>query len=308
MWSRAKMFTSKMKIKSLSVAIIIVAILGIGTGVSVDYFVDGELSKLNEIVKKASIEIKNFSIIKTAQLSEDVQMVIEQASIGLAVGSLLQDNDNQPNSGDEFFINAVNECKFHTDENIEHETCVICVLTDSDGLQVGEGSVDLPSGYAASDTLTIPIDDFTSISDIEVKNVKGFSVGVCKPPTEGCSHGYWKQSQHFDSWNNHLPGDDFKTTFGLGPLDIISLSTGGSNPTLLEALQSGGGGINPLARESVGALLNANAGINYPLTEAEVIAQFQVAFALGTNNAYNAQADIFENLHDNNPDVECPLN
>lgn len=297
-----------MKIKSLPVAIMIVAILGLATGMSVDYIVDGELSKLNQLVQSASFEIKNFSIIKSAQLSENAQVIIEQASIGLAIGSILQDEDNVKDSGDEFFINAVNECKFHTEENIEHETCVICVLTDSDGIQVGEGSVDLPNGYTASDTLVIPINDFTSINDIEVRNVKGFSVGVCKPPTEGCSHGYWKQSQHFDSWNNHQPGDDFKTTFGLGPLDIISLSTGGSNPTLLEALQSGGGGINPLARESVGALLNANAGINYPLTEAEVIAQFQDAFALGNNGAYNAQAGIFENLHDNNPDVECTLN
>ena len=86
---------------------------------------------------------------------------------------------------------------------------------------------------------------------------------VCE---EGCTPGYWKQDQHFDSWNApYDPADDFDATFGV---DFFT-----PDISLLDALNltGGNGGLKQLARAAVAALLNAAEGF-YPMTEAEVIA------------------------------------
>ena len=62
----------------------------------------------------------------------------------------------------------------------------------------------------------------------------------------------------------------------------MTLSTGGDNPTLLDALNSGGGGVNALARHAVAALLNAsNPDVASEFTPGEVIALVQAAIASG---------------------------
>jgi uncharacterized repeat protein (TIGR01451 family) len=106
-----------------------------------------------------------------------------------------------------------------------------------------------------------------------------------EPPTggEGCTPGFWKQSQHFDSWVGHSPDELFSDVFG----EVITVNAGGRNtitdPTLLEALNANGGGINALARHAVAALLNAAAtpDISFDLTEAEVIDLVQDAIESG---------------------------
>jgi hypothetical protein len=65
--------------------------------------------------------------------------------------------------------------------------------------------------------------------------------------TQGCTPGYWKQEQHFDSWVNYRTYDYFDEIFGVGP-----------HITLLDALWARGGGENALRRHAVAALLNAN--------------------------------------------------
>lgn len=85
---------------------------------------------------------------------------------------------------------------------------------------------------------------------------------------EGCTPGYWKN--HLSSWGptGYSPTDDFDTVFGV---DLF-------NPdiTLQQAINMGGGGVNKLARHGTAALLNAtHPDLNYPLTEAEVIAYVQ---------------------------------
>src|SRR6476620_1824848 len=55
------------------------------------------------------------------------------------------------------------------------------------------------------------------------------------PGTQGCTPGYWKQTQHFDSWKVYQPTDSFNAVFGLtGPF--------ANSWTLLDALSQGGGG------------------------------------------------------------------
>jgi hypothetical protein len=70
----------------------------------------------------------------------------------------------------------------------------------------------------------------------------------CDVKCQGCTPGYWKQPHHWDSWvaTGYAPNDYFDDVFGVGP-----------NITLLEALQSKGGGENAFMRHAVAALLNA---------------------------------------------------
>jgi hypothetical protein len=92
---------------------------------------------------------------------------------------------------------------------------------------------------------------------------------------------------------NYDPDDDFDTVFGV---DFFS-----PDITLEDALNLGGGGVNALARHAVAALLNAAQGF-YPLTEAQVIAAVQAAFA--------DQSTIESTKNDlaSKNELGCPLN
>ena len=112
--------------------------------------------------------------------------------------------------------------------------------------------------------------------------------------TQGCTPGYWKQDQHFDSWNApYDPTDDFDATFGVNFF----------NPdiSLLAALNlnGGAGGKNQLARAAVAALLNAAEGF-YPMTVAQVLAAVQ--------GATPATYESVKNTLDTNNNLGCPLN
>jgi hypothetical protein len=96
---------------------------------------------------------------------------------------------------------------------------------------------------------------------------------------EGCTPGYWKGEHHFDSWpSGYLPTDLFSVVFG----EVITIrwSTTGrpqptTDPTLLQALEANGGGINELARHAVAGLLSAaHPDVAYPYTVDEVKALF----------------------------------
>lgn len=108
---------------------------------------------------------------------------------------------------------------------------------------------------------------------------------------EGCTPGYWKQSQHFDSWVGYTPGQLFSTVFA----DAFP------GKTLLQVLGQGGGGLNALGRHTVAALLNASSSVDYDLNTAQVIAAFNAAFASGD---YETQKNIFAGFNEQG----CPLN
>jgi uncharacterized repeat protein (TIGR01451 family) len=124
------------------------------------------------------------------------------------------------------------------------------------------------------------------------------SVIIEAPPGgEGCTPGFWKQPQHFDSWVGFLTTQTFNDVFGVN----VTLSTGGNDATLLEALQSGGGGINALARHAVAALLNASSpDVDSDFTTAEVIALVQDAVASG-------DFETAKNLLAASNEAGCPL-
>jgi hypothetical protein len=113
---------------------------------------------------------------------------------------------------------------------------------------------------------------------------------------EGCTPGYWKQDQHFDSWQGYSPTDTFNTVFGVsGPF--------ADGLTLLDALNLGGGGINALARHAVAALLSSVGGIDYGLTPTQVIEGTQAAINSGSATVMEGKKNQFVALNEKG----CPL-
>jgi hypothetical protein len=111
---------------------------------------------------------------------------------------------------------------------------------------------------------------------------------------EGCTPGYWKQPQHFDSWVVYTQDQLYDDVFGV-------TSTFAAN-TLLEVLKQGGGGEIALGRHAVAALLNSvNPDVSYEFTAAEVIAIVQDAYATGNFKAA-------KNLLQDQNELGCPLN
>lgn len=79
--------------------------------------------------------------------------------------------------------------------------------------------------------------------------------GAC---TEGCTPGYWKQGQHFDSWVGYSPGDYFDDVCS-GMLPHITLLQA------LKARRKDGPYTGPEAaflRHAAAALLNEAAGLD----------------------------------------------
>lgn len=112
---------------------------------------------------------------------------------------------------------------------------------------------------------------------------------------EGCTPGYWKQKQHFDSWNVYAPNDSYSAIFGVSP------SFG--NKTLLDALKQGGGGEKALGRHASAALLNASSGgVSFFYTATDVINIVQQAYATGD---FEGAKNLLEAQND---PTFCPLN
>jgi VCBS repeat-containing protein len=146
------------------------------------------------------------------------------------------------------------------------------------------------------------------------------------PSTLGLSHGYWKehdgsgpQANDWGTTSSPLPTTtSFESIFGdHGSWDIDSpFDTDGApytkgpvvaDITLAEALVLGGGGQNELAREAVGAYLNAidednvdNGGsqYNYQYTAAEVVAMVQDAFDGSGGLSMDQVTALFKASHD----------
>ena len=122
---------------------------------------------------------------------------------------------------------------------------------------------------------------------------------ACPPPPpppcdEGCTPGYWKQEQHFDSWT--APYDP------TGSLFEDYFDNAFPDMTLMEVLWQGGGGLNALGRHTVAALLNAaSADVSYALSESEVIDAFNAVYPGGD---YEALKNRFAAENERG----CPLN
>jgi hypothetical protein len=109
------------------------------------------------------------------------------------------------------------------------------------------------------------------------------------PGPQGCTPGYWKQPNHFDSWPApYTPTTLFDTVFadafpGLTLLDVLNLE---------------GGGLNALGRHTVAALLNSASGFGL----------FLETLQWYFDNFYNSELQEFvkNNLEEWN-EAGCPL-
>jgi hypothetical protein len=109
---------------------------------------------------------------------------------------------------------------------------------------------------------------------------------------EGCTPGYWKQPQHFDSWTApYTASTQFSAVFE----DAFP------GKTLVQVLSLGGGGLNALGRASVAALLNAaSPDVDNGMTAADVIAAFNGVFPGG-------DYETLKNAFDASNNAGCPI-
>jgi hypothetical protein len=111
---------------------------------------------------------------------------------------------------------------------------------------------------------------------------------------QGCTPGYWRQDQHFDSWPAaYTPTTKFSAVF----------ESAFGRKTLEDVVWLEGGGLDALGRHMVAALLNAaNPDVDYGMTAAQVIDKFNAVYP-GSKNAYEALKDEFERANERH----CPL-
>ncbi len=116
------------------------------------------------------------------------------------------------------------------------------------------------------------------------------SLNTTPPPPEGrgCTPGYWKQDQHFDSWPAaYTPSMLFD--------DVFANAFPGK--TLLQVLGTGGGGLNALGRHTVAALLSGASGFSLP--SGDVIDLF--------NNYHATNTEELKNYFASWNELGCPL-
>ncbi len=194
------------------------------------------------------------------------------------------------------FINRVTECIFETDVDVNTE-CVVCIFRDRLGVNIAKGEQFFEPPYTANTPLVLEMNQFLHDDQYitDVRNVHGVQIGICMEQNGGCTPGFWKQPQHFDSWNGFSTGDSYDTVFGV-------TSSFGSGFTMLDAASQGGGGENALGIHAVAALLNTqDDDVNYPFTTAEVIDLVQGAYSSGDFE------DTKNILMEENEQI-CPLN
>jgi hypothetical protein len=157
------------------------------------------------------------------------------------------------------------------EEDWEFETLVVAthavvVKIDGDGYEV-----DSETAWGGNEEG--PGNRWWYFAEFELKECNG-DEDPNGTPLAGCSQGYWGNAPHAD-WGStgYDKEDDYRETFGI---------TDGFNGDLLEAVNATGGADAALARQAVAALLSAaHPDVDFGLTEAEVIAIVQAAYAPG---------------------------
>ena len=275
-------------------SIIVACAIGIVTGLSLGAIQTGEMSgQINQMIKSISNDFSSSSQI--SGVTNNVQNAINSAKIAFGFTVLSVDPDKIPNSTDEFLINAISSCVFHSDTSIQTNTCVVCTLQNESKETLASGKINLLK-YESSSNISIPITDKKYEGANNVLNVHGVTVEVCQQGN-GCSVEFWKN--HLGLWSNtgYRPEDKFRFVFGIGnnePFKVTYKSQALSDPTLLQALNAEGDGISALTRNAVASLLNSKSNFNFPITEENIVISFYQAF-LSKN--YESAKDIFSQVN-----------
>jgi hypothetical protein len=109
----------------------------------------------------------------------------------------------------------------------------------------------------------------------------------------GLTPGFWKNNATnwgAVAWKIYTPSQTVGSVF------TVPAGYGGlASETLLQALSTGGGGVNALMRQAVAALLNsANVLVDYPLTTSTVISDVNAALASHSSTQLSVLQTLFE--------------
>jgi len=283
----------------ITASIIFGAVIGLGfamDGIPVGQMANGLQSLSDDLLTG----LQTFGLTTEAQ-NNSHESVIDDASLSFEFEVQTVDPDKTPNTQDEYFINAVTQCNFHSDEDIE-DTCVVCELEDLEGRLLGEGRTDLDIGYEASDSVPVDISGIKNDEQIDVANVHAVTLKVCVPQ-DGCSDVYWRSNLETWEQTGISPDYKFKEVFGLSNADDLPIAMGKTDnldPTFEQAINAEGGDLNGLIRNSATALLNSQSDIEYPLTSEQVVLNFYEAYSSGN---YTETNELF--AHSN--DQDCAL-
>jgi len=168
-----------------------------------------------------------------------------------------------------------------------------------------DSDADIVTGIAACTTLVSGETDltwdagfYTTAPDIDIEKY----IKIVQEPGggEGLTPGFWKTHSEYGpaplaGWpdTGYGPDDNYQAVFGV---DVPG--------TLLQALQTGGGGLDALLRHSTAALLNAaHPNIEYGLTAAQVISMTQTAINSGDAGQIEALKDQFASLNEQGADL-----
>lgn len=103
-----------------------VAIIGILAGLTLENIIEGDEAKLRSFLQGLKTNFVGFPL-HYAELSA-VENMITHAQIDFEI--IMTAVDPDPNvSGDEHFLNQISECVFTSDESLDFETCLICVIS-----------------------------------------------------------------------------------------------------------------------------------------------------------------------------------
>lgn len=160
-----------------------------------------------------------------------------------------------------------------TDSNgfyLFEDLCINCYTVEVDESTLPDGMIQTPTMVGDDRSIDNNVNPSQVCLTIDNQENLTIDFGYVNESIEfsGCTPGYWKN--HLDAWGptGYAPADIFNEVFGVAYF--------GASFNLENALNSGGGGYNKVARHGTAALLNANhPSINYPLTSSEVIAAVQ---------------------------------
>jgi hypothetical protein len=172
-------------------------------------------------------------------------------------------------------------------------------------------TINIPAGVSST-TLQLVSAPVDQNPDSMLWELGALRVPLPAPPpppptmtgTQGCTPGYWKN--HTGSWagTGYSPGQSTVSVFS-----AASAFPSLAGKTLLQSLQGGGGpgtlgAATILLRAAVAALLNAaHSGVDYPLTQAQVISRVNSALASNDRDTMLSLASTLDG--DNN--LGCPL-
>lgn len=161
----------------------------------------------------------------------------------------------------------------------------------------GDGTTETSGWVYDATSASVPVSDLVG-GAIWFKMKVAPIVEPPEPPQggQGCTPGYWRQEHHYDSWTApYTPTTQFS--------DVFANAFPGK--TLGEVVRLGGGGLNALGRMAVASLLNAaSANVSFDLTTAQVISQFNAAYASGRKGTIEDVKNVLDMLNNQG----CPLN